>query len=357
MWWTEAAEVARLLPAVWRSRWAGAPPYKLLLAVTERCNQRCGHCEIWRRAPQPELSPDEIRRALESLPSLRWLDITGGEPTTYPQLDELTRALVRAGEGLVFAHFVTNGGLPERAERFARGLSRLPRARLVVSVSIDGDAALHDQMRGREGAFSRAVETVQRLDRLPGVAVYVGTTLTPENQPHLARVEAALTEALPAAVPARWHVNVMTRSAHFFGNDGQVGLDDDATQEALRFVEARRGVPRDAFALVEKLFARGHRWWRATGRAPAPCQALRASAYVSARGEVFGCHVLPHRVGDLREAGYDLSAILAGPAAEAERRRIAARGCASCWTPCEAYHAIAASPATLLLRTLDPRSQ
>ena len=357
MWWTEAAEIARLLPAVWRSRLAGGPPYKLLLAVTERCNQRCGHCEIWRRAPQPELTPDEIRRILESLPGLRWLDITGGEPTAHPQLDELTRALVRAGDDLVFAHFVTNGGLPERAEGLARGLSRLPRARLVVSVSIDADAALHDQMRGREGAFARAVETVQRLDRLPGVAVYVGTTLTPENQPHLAHVEAALAEALPAAVPSRWHVNVMTRSAHFFGNDAHQDVDEDAVRAALRFIEARRGLPLDAFAVVEKLFARGHRWWLATGRAPAPCQALRASAFISARGEVFGCHVLPHRIGDAREAGYDLSSILAGPAAEAERRRIAASGCASCWTPCEAYHAIAASPGALLLRALDPRAR
>jgi MoaA/NifB/PqqE/SkfB family radical SAM enzyme len=338
------ADGLRLAPAVARSRARGGPPYKLLLSLTDRCTHRCQACRTWTVAPGDELRPTEIATLLGGLPSLRWLDLTGGEIVARPDAGELAEAVAGQAERLVFLHFATNGWEPGKVRMFAQGLLRARGPRLVVTVSVDGDEALHDRMRGQPGAFGRAVETVQALAGLPHTDVYLGTTLTPLNAPHLDRVGEALARALPALVPARWHVNGMTHSAHFFRNEGVPGLDAADALAAARAIERLRGRSRDAFALIERVYLRALRSYLATGRAPAPCQALRASVFVGATGEVHPCHLRGERLGNVRAAGLSLPRVLAGPRARALRRRLEREGCAGCWTPCEAYHAIVAAP-------------
>jgi MoaA/NifB/PqqE/SkfB family radical SAM enzyme len=89
---------------------------------------------------------------------------------------------------------------------------------------------------------------------------------------------------------------------------------------------------------------RALRGYLATGAAPAPCQALRASVMVGPTGEVHPCHLRGERLGNVREAGLSLAQVLAAPPARTLSRRLALEGCAGCWTPCEAYHAIVAAP-------------
>ena len=50
-----------------------------------------------------------------------------------------------------------------------------------LAVSIDGPRALHDQLRGRQGSYERALRTWRML-REQGVGAYIGTTLGPANQ-------------------------------------------------------------------------------------------------------------------------------------------------------------------------------
>ena len=188
MWWRDGL---RLAPAVLTSR-VRATPYKLLLSLTDHCNLRCGHCHAWRRRTA-ELTPDELGRTLASLPGLRWLDITGGEPTLRPDLDACVAAITPALQRAVFVHFPTNGWQVDAAAALAIGLRDASPARVVVTVSVDGPEEIHDRLRGREGSYARALETWRRLDGLPGVEVYVGTTVTPENA-------AALPEAPDAVI-------------------------------------------------------------------------------------------------------------------------------------------------------------
>lgn len=349
--WTDGV---RLLPAVLASRWLGALPYKVLLSLTDGCSHRCHHCRIWERRPADELRPDEVARLLASLPTLRWLDLTGGEIVTRPDWPELADAVRSAAPRLVFLHFATNGWHPERVVDLARRL-RPPGSggpALVVTVSVDAAPARHDEVRGRRGAFRRAVETARALQLVPGVAVYVGTTLTPETGPHLGELHAALRDALPELADERWHVNLMQRSPHFFGNLAQRVPERDDVLVWLRQVERLRGVRRDPFALVERLYVRLlRRSLRAAG-APLPCQALRASVFVGPTGDVHPCHVRAAPLGNVRDHGGDLAALLRAPAAKGERRRLERVGCDGCWTPCEAYHAILAAPAAAVLRAL-----
>ena len=341
-----------LFPGVAGARWRPARPYKLLLAVTDRCTLRCRACRSWARPPRDELTPAEIGALLAGLPSLRWLDLTGGEPTARPDLREVADAVAGQARRLVFLHFATNGADPAAAEDLARRVVARGGPPPVVTVSLDGDEALHDRLRGRPGAFLSAVEAARRLQALPGVQVYVGTTLTPDTVPALAATGRALARALPDLVPRHWHVNAMQRSAHFFANEGQALPAPAALARALDEVRRQRGAPRDAFALAEwtwlQLFHRHQR----TGTPPVPCQALRASVFVDAAGQVFPCHLRDTPLGDVRDHGLSLPDVLRGAPARAEDRAIHDEPCARCWTPCEAYHAILAHPVLSVARAM-----
>lgn len=348
MWWRDGL---RLAPAVLESR-LRAIPYKVLLSLTDRCNLRCAHCRAWHRRTD-ELTPEEIGRSLASLPGLRWLDITGGEPTLRPDLDGCVAAMAPALRGAVFVHFPTNGWRGDAAEALARALRDATPARVVVTVSVDGPEAIHDRLRGRAGSFSRALDTWRRLAALPGVEVFVGTTVTPDNAAALPELAAALPAALPGFDLRQWHVNLQQRSGHFFSNTEVAPLAAAEALQALSLVEGLRAIPRDGFALAEWLFLRNLRRHLETGRAPVPCQAGRASVHVAADGVVYPCHILDEPLGDLRDHDLDLPRLLA----TAQARRVVGdlQGCARCWTPCEAYHSLLASPVAALRGALLQR--
>jgi MoaA/NifB/PqqE/SkfB family radical SAM enzyme len=334
----------RLAPAVMAARITGITPFKVLLAVTDRCESRCGHCKAWQRTPGDELRPDEIARLLGQWPLLRWVDISGGEPTSRPDAPDVADAVALSARRLAFLHFATNGSNPAAALDFARRLVVAGGPPVVVTVSLDGDEEIHDRMRGVKGAFARAVETAAALARMDRVDVYAGTTVTPLNLPHLGRIRDALARALPNVVPDRWHVNLMNRSGHFFGNLDLPPMATGDVLEAVRIVEGLRPPSGDPFSWVEHLFLRNLRLHTLSGRAPVPCEALRASVFVGPGGDVFPCHIRGPSVGNVRDSGLRIDRVLAGPLARLERARIDCRGCDDCWTPCEAYPSMASHP-------------
>ena len=82
----------------------------------------------------------------------------------------------------------------------------------------------------------------------------------------------ALREALPELADDRWHINLMQRSPHFFGNMGHDVPDREQAIAFTRAVERLRGAPKDPFAVVERLYLRNLRWSLRREKAPLPCQ-------------------------------------------------------------------------------------
>src|SRR5262245_53046716 len=117
-------------------RWARyCRPTAVAILVTERCNARCVHCDIWKNRGQEE-SPG-LDRWKEVLGDLRqWLGpiqvtLTGGEALLRP----FTPELVAHGTFLgLFMEVLTHGYWPDqgRIERLA--LARPWR----ITVSLDG---------------------------------------------------------------------------------------------------------------------------------------------------------------------------------------------------------------------------
>jgi MoaA/NifB/PqqE/SkfB family radical SAM enzyme len=148
----------RRLPGGW-----SLPPRSIQVMVTDTCNFSCRMCQ-YAHSESPDyalrragLMPLEVfRRVVSTTPGHPLVALTGGEPLLHPEIAEFIR--LAKGHGLPCA-LTTNGWfLEERAADLCAGGLDL------LVVSIDGDEAVHDDVR-QPGAFARATAGIREIQR------------------------------------------------------------------------------------------------------------------------------------------------------------------------------------------------
>lgn len=128
----------------------------LVLAVADRCDQRCRHCRIWEGSTTPSLSLAERLRVVDEALAAGVSEalLTGGEPLLSPDLWPVAERLREGGVRLMLA---TNGML------LGRYATEVARVFDEVYVSLDGpNAAVHDAQRG-VAAFGRVAVGVAAM--------------------------------------------------------------------------------------------------------------------------------------------------------------------------------------------------
>jgi radical SAM protein with 4Fe4S-binding SPASM domain len=133
-------------------------PRTCVWELTLACNCHCVHCgSSAGTARESELTTEEALRVIEELRRLGCESITlsGGEPLMRPDWPLLGRAIRAAGIGL---EMITNGLCAEaQADAIAKA------GFFGVTFSVDGPAAVHDELRGVPGAFQRLMLGAQAL--------------------------------------------------------------------------------------------------------------------------------------------------------------------------------------------------
>lgn len=346
---------ARRLALVGRlaETWVHRPPSpnRVVLDVTRRCNLRCRMCHTWRAPSEGELTLAEIEGLLSSLPRLVWLDVTGGEPFVRRDVEEVLGAAIERPPALQVLHFQTNGWATERIVQTAAATrARRAGVELIVTVSIDGPAEIHDAIRGRAGAFERALATLRGLWALPGVEVHVGTTITSDNADAVEELGAILLAAVPGFHARRWHWNWAQVSRHFYGNEHLRAEPRVPPGDLLQRLRRRRGLPRGMVELMEQLYLLHLEFVQRGEPSGIPCQALRSTAFVSPEGVLYPCHLYDRPLGSLRE--HDLATLWASAAVAEARRDVEALACGGCFSACEAYPALAGAPVATVRQTV-----
>ena len=166
-----------------------AAPQICVWEVTLACNAACIHCGSWAGRARPhELTTDEALAACAALAELgvREVTLSGGEPLMRPDWERIVAAL--RGRGLL-VELISNGLALDQlqAARIAKSGIR------TVSLSVDGDAPVHDRLRGVPGAFARVMAAARAL-RAEGIRVGAVTQVCRLNLDRLAAIESALRE-------------------------------------------------------------------------------------------------------------------------------------------------------------------
>lgn len=160
----------------------------VVLHVHSRCNCRCVMCDIWQSRRTQELSPKDFERMLPSFESLgvRWVVLTGGEPLLHSNLAGICQPLRKMG---IKVTLLTTGLL---LFRYADATADLFDE---ITISIDGPAAIHNQIRRIPGGFERIADGIASLRRNVGaLPMHARTTVQKANHRHLCETVRAVQE-------------------------------------------------------------------------------------------------------------------------------------------------------------------
>lgn len=325
-------------------------PTRLVMDITRRCNLRCNMCSTWKAEATHEITPAEVGNVLSQMPRLRWLDVTGGEPMLRRDVMDLFGAVLEATPALSVLHFQTNGWFQERAIEVVEMItSRRPELDLIITVSLDGPPQTHDAVRGREGSFDRALATFKALRARRDCETYIGTTVTPFNAHQVEALGHLLRGSITGFRDGEWHWNWLQVSAHFFGNADLAALPKLQTRDLVRHHLRRRGLPRSLVEIMELVFLTNLEFYRRGEPTGIVCQSLRSAAFISPEGNLYPCHVYDRPVGNvLRQP---VAQLWRSQKVLEARRDIERVACGGCFTPCEAYPALAGSPLKTLRKT------
>lgn len=134
-----------------------------LILLTELCNARCIHCDIWKnRGKEDSPSLDQWKAAVSDLRS--WLGptqlvFTGGEALLKPFAIDVVAYASSLG---LFVEILTHGYWEDQT-KIEKLVLAMP---WKVTISVDGVGELHSKIRGREKFWektNRTIETVKRV--------------------------------------------------------------------------------------------------------------------------------------------------------------------------------------------------
>ena len=153
-------------------------PRLIFWELTKRCNLNCIHCraEADDHEFTGEMPLSDIKTVTDDIISFSnpIMILTGGEPLYRDDIFDIAAYMHDKGLKIALA---TNGTLIDRST--ARKIREIGFER--VSISIDGkDAHSHDNFRGIEGSFERALQGA-RLLKSEGVEFQFNTTITRRN--------------------------------------------------------------------------------------------------------------------------------------------------------------------------------
>jgi len=132
-------------------------------------------CDIWRIKQVTEITPEDLEMQLDSLRELRvrWVVFSGGEPQLNRDLATLSRLLRAEG---IRVTLLTAGLL---LERNARSVAEIVDD---ITVSLDGPADVHDQIRRVPRAFARLAQGLEAVRSFrPDISVSARCTVQKSN--------------------------------------------------------------------------------------------------------------------------------------------------------------------------------
>ncbi|GAB4190683.1 MAG: hypothetical protein Kow00105_04960 [Phycisphaeraceae bacterium] len=219
-------------------------PTTINLLVNDICNSRCVMCHIWKQKRGIELTPTQLSGVLADplYEQVRYVGISGGEPTLRRDLPQLVEAVCQTLPNLEAVGIITNAirenDVVERVKH-ADTMCRKHRKSFNVMVSLDGIGSVHDQVRGRPGNYESAVRVIDRLKNEHDLPLSVGCTVTKVNLWH---VDDLLDHCIDRDIYARFRVAEFIQRLYNLGQTAYIRSfdDDEAYHLAMFFTRLER---------------------------------------------------------------------------------------------------------------------
>ena len=292
-------------------------PTDASIILTYRCPMKCVMCNIWNN---PTDKKEEITAEdLKSLPRLKFINLTGGEPFIREDLADIVEECYKHTERIVIS---TSGWFEDRVIALAK---RFPN--IGIRISIEGLSTKNDELRGREGGFDKGLRTLLTLKDMGLKDIGFGCTVSNNNSADMLSLY-----QLSKSLGMEFATAAFHNSYYFHKNDNQITNKEAVCKdfETLIKWQIQENKPKSWF---RAWFNMGLINYIEGNRRMLPCEAGSANFFIDPWGEVYPCNGLEEKywkqsMGNIHQA--DFITIWNSPEAEEVRNKV--RCCAkNCW--------------------------
>lgn len=292
-------------------------PTDASIILTYRCPMQCRMCNIWQ---YPTDKKEEITAEdLKSLPKLKFINLTGGEPFIREDLPEIVEECYRHAPRIVIS---TSGWFEDRVIKLAE---RFPN--IGIRISIEGLSGKNDELRGRQGGFDKGLRTLLKLKSMGVKDIGFGCTVSNNNSSDMLALYQLSKELGLEFATAAFH-----NSYYFHKDDNVITNKDEVIGNFEKLIEwqLKENHPKSWF---RAFFNMGLINYIEGGRRMLPCEAGMANFFIDPWGEVYPCNGLEEKcwkesMGNIHNADF----MTIWNSAQAEKVREKVRKCPkNCW--------------------------
>ena len=146
-------------------------PTDASIILTYRCPMRCKMCNVWQYPTEKskEIQPEDLR----TLPKLKFINLTGGEPFIREDLDKIVEECYKHSDRIVIS---TSGWFEDRVVALAKKFPNIG-----IRISIEGLSCKNDELRGHAGGFDKGLRTLLTLKDMGLKDIGFGCTVSNNN--------------------------------------------------------------------------------------------------------------------------------------------------------------------------------
>jgi len=266
---------------------------EVVIAITYRCNLRCQMCGIWKSNLEKEnefLKPSDFEKLPKSISDI---NLTGGEPFLR---DDLAEIVARIKKRLPKAKIIisTNGFLTNQIGKEAKKLYQID-PQIGLAVSLDGIGSKHDEIRGVEGSYQRAIETIKILKKIGFENLKIGFTLGDHNVDQLKRVY-----QLSRELGVEFSLTLVHSSDNYFNCQNKIRKKEELVQ-VLNWLIEKEISSWNPKQWARAFYAFGMKKFILEGKRILPDYSGKLSVFVDPFGKIFPCDISSSQIGNLEE--------------------------------------------------------
>ncbi len=288
-------------------------PTHIVYMVTDRCNSRCVHCNIWRQKPTKNpLTAKEVEQVFSDdlFKDVQYILCTGGEPTVRDDIKDIYLGIHKALPKATL-QLSTNGLLPDRVIDTVKTLIA-HNIRIDVGISLDGIGDAHDKLRGVKGNFEKVDKLLHEMVELrknhkDELRMALGIVLSDLTLDSISEVR-SYAKKLNIDLTEAWY-----NESSFYDNIGK----NVFSNQLIEVVESQR-------------FSPLHQLWLKALRGKSikfPCFAMYTFCVLKCNGDIVPClNLWDIKAGNARES----SPTAIWHSADAKRARRMVKNCQGC---------------------------
>jgi radical SAM protein with 4Fe4S-binding SPASM domain len=269
----------------------------LLLAtieITAKCNYHCQHCgNDSGKEKKNELGLKEIKKIITEMERLGVLKLTltGGEPLLRKDFFKILKFAIRK---IPRVSISSNGSLIDK--KMSRKLKIAGVTNL--KISLDGTELFHDQFRGHQGAYQKAIRAIKHLLK-QGIEIRVQSTLMKDNLKEILSL-------MPIMAKLGVKIHVIVPCSPIGRASKEMILKPEEYQRfVLKVNKKAKELKAKTIFEIRPVFGLNYKNKLEVLSTKYKCEALKTTLEITADGRIIPCSFFPLTIGHVRKTSLE----------------------------------------------------